>query len=132
MTNKTFTLVGQSTIPNGATKVRFANGTIKFRTATLVRAGHLDIEFVELPNAMTKDEARAYWTALLATGAAALAEVVPVAEVVEVAEVAEVSEVAAVAEVQATVALTAAEKLAAKRAKDAARKREARALARAA
>ena len=59
---KTFTIVGKSTLGQ-QTKIRVANGTIKARTAVLARNGHTDIQFVELPEAMPKAEAVAFFEA---------------------------------------------------------------------
>ena len=59
---KTFTIVGKSTLGQ-QTKIRVANGTIKARTAVLTRNGHTDIQFVELPEAMPKAEAVAFFEA---------------------------------------------------------------------
>ena len=56
---KTFTIVGKSTLGQ-QTKTRVANGTIKARTAVLARNGHTDIQFVELPEPMSKPEAIAF------------------------------------------------------------------------
>ena len=54
-TNKTFTVVGVSTL-NGKTKVRFAND-FAGRIKNLVKGGHTNVELFELPKAMTKAEA---------------------------------------------------------------------------
>ena len=59
---KTFTIVGKSTLGQ-QTKIRVANGTIKARTAVLTRNGHTDIQFVELPEAMSKADAVAFFEA---------------------------------------------------------------------
>lgn len=56
---KTFTIAGTSNL-NGVTKLRVANGAIKHRTDVLTRGGHTEINLVELPSPMTRDEARAY------------------------------------------------------------------------
>ena len=56
-TEKTFTIAGVST-QHGKTKHRFTNGSVKARQAILERAGCTDIKLYELPNPMTKDEAR--------------------------------------------------------------------------
>lgn len=58
-TEKTFTIAGVST-QHGKTKQRFANGTIANRTAILRRAGCTDIKFWELPEPMSKEDARAW------------------------------------------------------------------------
>lgn len=59
MTDKTFTIAGVST-RYGSTKERFANGTVDARTKILTRDEHTDIQLFALPNAMTKEEARAW------------------------------------------------------------------------
>ena len=43
---------------NGVTKVRFASDMV--RTKTLVKTGHSDIDLIEFPSAMTKEDAVAY------------------------------------------------------------------------
>jgi hypothetical protein len=53
MSNKTFKYVGVSTL-KGQRKVRYA--TDNARIKVLTRNGHTDVEFVELPRAMTKAE----------------------------------------------------------------------------
>lgn len=58
-TEKTFTIAGVST-QHGKTKQRFANGSVKNRSKILERAGCTDIKLFELPNPMTKEEARAW------------------------------------------------------------------------
>lgn len=54
--DKTFTLVGVST-QGKITKFRVANGDVEARVKVLERAGHTEIEFVELSTPMTKIEA---------------------------------------------------------------------------
>lgn len=51
MSNKTFKFVGVSTL-KGQRKVRYA--TDNSRIKVLIRNGHEDVEFFELPTAMTK------------------------------------------------------------------------------
>lgn len=51
---KKFTVAGVST-SNGVTKYRVANSTD--RDKALTRAGHTNIKLIELPSAMTKDDA---------------------------------------------------------------------------
>lgn len=58
-TVKTFTIAGVST-QHGKTKQRFANGSLANRVKVLERNEHKDIKLFELPNPMTKDEARAW------------------------------------------------------------------------
>jgi hypothetical protein len=58
-TDKTFTIAGVST-QHGKTKQRFANGSLVNRVKVLERNEHTDIKLYDLPNPMTKDEARAW------------------------------------------------------------------------
>jgi hypothetical protein len=60
MTNKTFSIAGYSKLSNGQYKARFANTTVKARTALLERGGQTDVVFVELPEKMTKISAAKY------------------------------------------------------------------------
>lgn len=53
-----FKVVGISTL-NGVTKVRFANDFVS-RVKMLIKAGHTDIELIELDEAKTKAEAVTY------------------------------------------------------------------------
>lgn len=53
----TFTFAGVSTLA-GEVKVRFANDLM--RVKVLAKNGHTDINLIELPNAMTKEEAIAH------------------------------------------------------------------------
>jgi hypothetical protein len=53
-----FNVSGTSKLPNGETKVRFANDMT--RVKVLVKGGHTDIDLLELPRAMTKEEVVAY------------------------------------------------------------------------
>lgn len=53
MSNKTFTFVGSSVL-KGKTKVRYTNDNT--RVKVLMKNGHTDVNFVELPRAMTKAE----------------------------------------------------------------------------
>lgn len=52
-TEKTFTLAGVSTL-KGETKIRFANDAT--RVKVLIKNGHTDIDFIDLPSAMNKAE----------------------------------------------------------------------------
>lgn len=70
---KTFTIAGVST-QHGKTKQRFANGSVKNRTKILERAGCTDIKLFELPNPMTKDEARAWLESKFGVGAVVAAK----------------------------------------------------------
>jgi hypothetical protein len=58
--SKTFTIVGTSVLGTKS-KFRFANGTVKGRARVLERNGHKDIDLIELPCAMTKQEAQAFF-----------------------------------------------------------------------
>jgi hypothetical protein len=53
-----FTVAGTSKLPNGSTKVRYANDMT--RVKVLVKGGHEDIDLIELPRAMTKEEIVSY------------------------------------------------------------------------
>ncbi len=56
-TSKTFRVVGLSTF-KGKRKVRYAQDLT--RVKALIKAGNTDVELFELPEAMTKEAARAY------------------------------------------------------------------------
>lgn len=49
-----FKVAGTSKLPTGETKVRFANDMT--RVKVLVKGGHTDIDLIEMPRAMTKEE----------------------------------------------------------------------------
>ena len=53
-----FTVAGTSSLPTGGTKVRFANDMT--RVKVLVKGGHDNIDLIELPKAMTKEDVIAY------------------------------------------------------------------------
>ena len=55
--SKTFSHAGVSKL-NGSFKVRFANDAM--RTKVLIKSGHTDIDLMELPNPMSKEDAIAY------------------------------------------------------------------------
>ncbi len=55
---ETFKVAGTSKLPTGETKVRFANDMT--RVKVLLKGGHSDIDLVELPKAMTKEDIVAY------------------------------------------------------------------------
>ena len=55
--SKTFSHAGVSKL-DGSFKVRFANDAL--RTKVLIKAGHTDIDLMELPNPMTKEDAVAF------------------------------------------------------------------------
>ena len=56
-TSKNFKVVGISTF-KGKRKVRYAQEMT--RVKALIKAGNTDVELFELPEAMTKEQARAY------------------------------------------------------------------------
>ena len=56
-TSKTFKVVGISTF-KGKRKVRYAQEMTRIKA--LIKAGNTDVELFELPEAMTKEAARAY------------------------------------------------------------------------
>jgi hypothetical protein len=60
MSNKLFTVAGTSNL-NGANKFRFS--TSMNRVAILQKNGHTDINLVELPSPMSKEDAIQYLTA---------------------------------------------------------------------
>ena len=53
-----FTVAGTSTLPEGGTKVRYANDIM--RVKVLDKGGHTNIDLIELPKAMTKEDIVAY------------------------------------------------------------------------
>lgn len=55
--SKTFSHAGVSKL-NGEFKVRFANDAL--RTKVLIKGGHTDIDLIELPSPMSKEDAVAY------------------------------------------------------------------------
>ena len=57
--SKTFTVAGVSTL-DGEVKLRVANGSAKARAAILTRGGHTEVDLIDLPKAMTKEEAAAF------------------------------------------------------------------------
>lgn len=125
---KLFMIAGTSNL-FGVVKYRFANGTVKHRTGVMTRFGHKDINFLELPRPMTKDEARDYVKANLAP--ALLPVEKPVKEKKQrTVKAAKTPDYANPAD-QVSAEDLKAEKLKEKRAKDAQRKREKRALAKA-
>jgi hypothetical protein len=60
MTTKLFSIGGYSKLSNGQYKARFANTSVKARTALLERGGQTEVTFVELPQEMTKVQAAEY------------------------------------------------------------------------
>ena len=61
MSNKTFTRAGISTCEKGRTRFRFTNDLN--REKVLVKAGHTDIQFWELGETMTKEQATEFLVA---------------------------------------------------------------------
>ena len=57
---KTFTIGGFSTDPTGQRKVRLANSMD--RAKVLKRCGHTDVELIELPYPMTREQGEQYMT----------------------------------------------------------------------
>jgi len=57
--DKKFLYIGHSTMPDGTVKVRFANDMVN-RSKTLQKRGNDNIDYVNLPNPMTKLEALLY------------------------------------------------------------------------
>lgn len=55
---ETFKVAGTSKLPTGETKVRYANDMT--RVKVLVKGGHTDIDLIELPKAMSKEDIVAY------------------------------------------------------------------------
>jgi len=55
MTSKTFSVAGVSTLPSGATKIRFAKDFVD-RFKVLAKNGHTDIRLIELGGEFTKTE----------------------------------------------------------------------------
>ena len=53
-----FTVAGTSSLPEGGTKVRFANDIM--RVKVLVKGGHENVDLIELPKGMTKEEVVEY------------------------------------------------------------------------
>ena len=125
-TTKLFTIAGTSNL-YGQLKFRFANATIKHRTGIMRRYGHTDINLLDLPNAMTKDEARDFVKANLDPSMLPPVKAVKETKVKTTA----VPDYSTDAD-QASKTDLAAEKLAERRLKDAERKRQKRDLAKAA
>lgn len=53
-----FAVAGTSSLPSGGTKVRFANDMT--RVKVLLKGGHENIDLIQLPKAMTKEDIVAY------------------------------------------------------------------------
>lgn len=60
--SKTYTIAGTSTL-NGVNTFRFATGKAKARAAVLTRNGHTDVNLMDLPNEMSKEDAMAWLVA---------------------------------------------------------------------
>ena len=88
--NKTFTVAGTATNPDGTTKARFANDLVA-RIKILNKAGCTNINLVELPTPMTKLEALQYLQAQEQTGDAGYAVANKLVEKSKVAKKREVS-----------------------------------------
>ena len=91
MTNeKTFTVAGTATNPDGTAKARFANDLVA-RIKILNKAGCTDINLMELPRPMTKLEALQYITEQGVTGDASFAVANKLAEKTKLAKKGEVA-----------------------------------------
>ena len=88
--NKTFTVAGTATNPDGTTKARFANDLVA-RIKILNKAGCTNINLVELPTPMTKLEALQYLQTRDQTGDAGYAVANKLVEKSKVAKKREVS-----------------------------------------
>jgi hypothetical protein len=71
MSGTTYTIAGYST-KNGQRKFRVANGSAAARAAVLRRDGHTEITLVDLPNAMTREQAEAHMAAKVTPAAPAV------------------------------------------------------------
>ena len=74
----TFKVVGVSTL-NGATKVRFANDFVS-RVKMLIKAGHTDIELIELAEPKSKADAVTYLKSTELMNTARFAEAINLAD----------------------------------------------------
>jgi len=88
--NKTFTVAGTATNPDGTTKARFANDLVA-RIKILNKVGCTNINLVELPTPMTKLEALQHLQTLGVTGDASYAVANKLVEKSKVAKKHEVS-----------------------------------------
>jgi hypothetical protein len=86
---KTFTVAGTATNPNGTVKARFANDLVA-RIKILNKSGCTDINLMELPRAMTKLEALQHLQSLGQTGDAGYAVANKLAEKTKIAKKGEV------------------------------------------
>ena len=73
-----FTVAGVSTL-DGITKVRFANDFVS-RVKMLIKAGHDDIELIELPEPMSKGDAVTFLKTTYVMDTARFAEAVTLAD----------------------------------------------------
>jgi len=113
MTNKTFSVAGTATNPDGTTKARFANDLVA-RIKILNKAGCTNINLVELPREMTKLEALQYLTEQgITEGDAGFAVANKLAEKSKLAKKGELKVKATKAPKAATKSVTAEELLAA-------------------
>jgi hypothetical protein len=113
MTNKTFSVAGTATNPDGTTKARFANDLVA-RIKILNKAGCTNINLVELPREMTKLEALQYLTEQgITEGDAGFAVANKLAEKSKLAKKGEVKVKATKAPKAATKSVTAEELLSA-------------------
>jgi hypothetical protein len=87
---KTFTVAGTATNPNGTVKARFANDLVA-RIKILNKSGCTDINLMELPRAMTKLEALQHLQSLGQTGDAGYAVANKLAEKTRIAKRGEVT-----------------------------------------
>jgi hypothetical protein len=87
---KTFTVAGTATNPDGTAKARFANDLVA-RIKILNKTGCTDINLMELPRPMTKLEALQYITEQGVTGDASFAVANKLAEKTKLAKKGEVS-----------------------------------------
>ena len=86
---KTFTVAGTATNPNGTVKARFANDLVA-RIKILNKAGCTAINLMELPSPMTKLQALQYLTEQGVTGDAGYAVANKLAEKTKIAKKGEV------------------------------------------
>jgi hypothetical protein len=86
---KTFTVAGTATNPNGTVKARFANDLVA-RIKILNKSGCTDINLMELPRAMTKLEALQHLQSLGQTGDAGYAVANKLAEKTKIAKKGEI------------------------------------------
>lgn len=63
MPEKSYTIAGTSVL-DGVTTYRVANKNIKTRISKLNRSGHTEVDLLELPHPMTRNEARDYLVSL--------------------------------------------------------------------